>query len=59
MAARYLSASMSFENYSDELFEEMHVGHDELNLADRLGMPIAGQPAHVEFVLRVYIYPLK
>eukprot|EP00959_Pyramimonas_sp_CCMP1952_P197005 4119401-Pyramimonas_sp.AAC.1 len=47
MAAGYLRASMSFENCADELFEEMHVGHNEINLADWLGMPIAGQPAPI------------
>eukprot|EP00959_Pyramimonas_sp_CCMP1952_P016258 344179-Pyramimonas_sp.AAC.1 len=47
MAARYLSASMSLENYADELFEEVFAGHSEIDLADWLGIPIAGHTADI------------
>eukprot|EP00959_Pyramimonas_sp_CCMP1952_P039828 832745-Pyramimonas_sp.AAC.1 len=50
MAARYWSANMSLENSAGELFEELLTGHNEINLANWLGMPIAGQPADIEFV---------
>eukprot|EP00959_Pyramimonas_sp_CCMP1952_P396029 8297847-Pyramimonas_sp.AAC.1 len=50
MAASYLRASMSLQNYADELFEEIYVGHGEINPADWLGIPIAGRFAHIEFV---------
>eukprot|EP00959_Pyramimonas_sp_CCMP1952_P160000 3346659-Pyramimonas_sp.AAC.1 len=46
MAARYLRASMALENYADELFEEVFAGHDDIDLAEWLGVPIAGQPAY-------------
>eukprot|EP00959_Pyramimonas_sp_CCMP1952_P338839 7096060-Pyramimonas_sp.AAC.1 len=50
-AARHLRFSMYLERCAGELFEEVCVGHDGANLADWLGMPIAGQqPAHIEFV---------
>eukprot|EP00959_Pyramimonas_sp_CCMP1952_P109201 2283917-Pyramimonas_sp.AAC.1 len=45
MVARYLSACMSLENYVDGLLEEVFTGHNDIDLADWLGMPIAGQPA--------------
>eukprot|EP00959_Pyramimonas_sp_CCMP1952_P444425 9304949-Pyramimonas_sp.AAC.1 len=48
MAARYACASMSLENYIDALFEEIFTGHSEIDLADWLGIPIAGQPADIE-----------
>eukprot|EP00959_Pyramimonas_sp_CCMP1952_P320489 6706698-Pyramimonas_sp.AAC.1 len=41
---------MSLNSYADELSEEMFTGHNEIDLADWPGMPIAGQPADVEFV---------
>eukprot|EP00959_Pyramimonas_sp_CCMP1952_P065112 1359402-Pyramimonas_sp.AAC.1 len=41
---------MSLERYADELFEEIYAGHYEINLADWMGTPIAGQPAQIEFV---------
>eukprot|EP00959_Pyramimonas_sp_CCMP1952_P315602 6605550-Pyramimonas_sp.AAC.1 len=47
MAARYLSASVSFENCASELFEEVFIGHNGIDLADWLGIPIAGQPADI------------
>eukprot|EP00959_Pyramimonas_sp_CCMP1952_P067132 1401482-Pyramimonas_sp.AAC.1 len=31
---QYLSASMSLDNYAGELFEEIYIGHSEINLAD-------------------------
>eukprot|EP00959_Pyramimonas_sp_CCMP1952_P423318 8867334-Pyramimonas_sp.AAC.1 len=34
VAARYLSAGVSAENFADELFEEIFTGHNEINLAD-------------------------
>eukprot|EP00959_Pyramimonas_sp_CCMP1952_P350971 7352890-Pyramimonas_sp.AAC.1 len=44
MAARHLCASVSIERYAGELFEEVHVGHDEINQADWVGIHIAEQP---------------
>eukprot|EP00959_Pyramimonas_sp_CCMP1952_P040316 843282-Pyramimonas_sp.AAC.1 len=41
---------MSLENYADGLFEEVFTGHNDIDLADWLGMPIAGQAADVDFV---------
>eukprot|EP00959_Pyramimonas_sp_CCMP1952_P004811 100950-Pyramimonas_sp.AAC.1 len=55
MAARYLSASMSLENYADGLFEEAFTGHNDNDLADWLGMPIAGQRADIEFVENFHV----
>eukprot|EP00959_Pyramimonas_sp_CCMP1952_P275082 5750574-Pyramimonas_sp.AAC.1 len=49
MAARYFSASMTLENYTDELFEEAFTGHSDIDLEEWLGVPIAGQPADIEF----------
>eukprot|EP00959_Pyramimonas_sp_CCMP1952_P438802 9186623-Pyramimonas_sp.AAC.1 len=50
MAARYLNVSMSLENCAAELLEDIFTGHNGINLADWLGMPIAGQTEHVECV---------
>eukprot|EP00959_Pyramimonas_sp_CCMP1952_P257847 5388590-Pyramimonas_sp.AAC.1 len=50
MAARYRSSSMTLENCADELFEEVLTGHNDIDLAEWLGMPIAGQPADIEYV---------
>eukprot|EP00959_Pyramimonas_sp_CCMP1952_P025397 532830-Pyramimonas_sp.AAC.1 len=36
MAARYLNASMTLENYSDELFDQVFTGHDDIDLAEWL-----------------------
>eukprot|EP00959_Pyramimonas_sp_CCMP1952_P406633 8522568-Pyramimonas_sp.AAC.1 len=47
VAARYLCASTNLENYSDELFEEVFTGHGDIDLAEWLGIPIAGQPADI------------
>eukprot|EP00959_Pyramimonas_sp_CCMP1952_P043281 905723-Pyramimonas_sp.AAC.1 len=55
MAARYLSASTSLENYADELFEKIFIGHSEIDLADWLGIPIAGQTADIECVEKLHI----
>eukprot|EP00959_Pyramimonas_sp_CCMP1952_P428284 8970453-Pyramimonas_sp.AAC.1 len=55
MAARYLSADMALANYADELFEEVFAGHDDVDLAEWLGVPIAGQPADVEFVENFHV----
>eukprot|EP00959_Pyramimonas_sp_CCMP1952_P195312 4083882-Pyramimonas_sp.AAC.1 len=41
---------MNLENYSDELFEEVFTGHNDIDLAEWLGIPIAGQPADIESV---------
>eukprot|EP00959_Pyramimonas_sp_CCMP1952_P038049 796240-Pyramimonas_sp.AAC.1 len=49
-AARYLSASVALENYAGELFEEVLAGHDDIEMAEWLGMPIAGPSADIEFV---------
>eukprot|EP00959_Pyramimonas_sp_CCMP1952_P169801 3547657-Pyramimonas_sp.AAC.1 len=37
-------------NYADELFEEIFTGHNEIDQADWLGIPIAGQPSDIELV---------
>eukprot|EP00959_Pyramimonas_sp_CCMP1952_P451887 9461348-Pyramimonas_sp.AAC.1 len=50
MAAGHLNASMALENYADELFEEVFPGHDDIDMAEWLGAPIAGQPEDIEFV---------
>eukprot|EP00959_Pyramimonas_sp_CCMP1952_P216719 4532200-Pyramimonas_sp.AAC.1 len=55
MAARYLSASLSLENSADELFEEVFTCHSDIDLADWLGIPIAGQPADIEFVENFHV----
>eukprot|EP00959_Pyramimonas_sp_CCMP1952_P230140 4811681-Pyramimonas_sp.AAC.1 len=41
---------MSLENYADGLFEEVFAGHNDIDLADWLGMPIAGRPADIDFI---------
>eukprot|EP00959_Pyramimonas_sp_CCMP1952_P287949 6021682-Pyramimonas_sp.AAC.1 len=41
---------MTFENYADELFEEVIAGRSDIDLAEWLAAPIAGQPADIEFV---------
>eukprot|EP00959_Pyramimonas_sp_CCMP1952_P330293 6915896-Pyramimonas_sp.AAC.2 len=41
---------MSLEIDANELYEEISTGHDEIDLADWLGIPIAGQPADVEYL---------
>eukprot|EP00959_Pyramimonas_sp_CCMP1952_P126346 2642643-Pyramimonas_sp.AAC.1 len=50
MAARHPSASMTLENCADELFEAAFTGHNDIDLAEWLGVPIAGQPAYIELV---------
>eukprot|EP00959_Pyramimonas_sp_CCMP1952_P101610 2125810-Pyramimonas_sp.AAC.1 len=47
MAARHLNASMALESEADELFEELFAGHGDVDLAEWLGVPIAGQPADI------------
>eukprot|EP00959_Pyramimonas_sp_CCMP1952_P178953 3741069-Pyramimonas_sp.AAC.1 len=44
MAAAYLSASVTLENFADELFEEVFSGHDDIDLAEWLGVPSRGNP---------------
>eukprot|EP00959_Pyramimonas_sp_CCMP1952_P064636 1349021-Pyramimonas_sp.AAC.1 len=50
VAAGYISASLALENYADELFDEARAGHDDIDAAEWLGAPIAGQPADIELV---------
>eukprot|EP00959_Pyramimonas_sp_CCMP1952_P065821 1374210-Pyramimonas_sp.AAC.1 len=45
MSARHMGASVSLERCAWQLFEEVYGGRDEIDLADWLGTPIAGQPA--------------
>eukprot|EP00959_Pyramimonas_sp_CCMP1952_P315884 6611453-Pyramimonas_sp.AAC.1 len=49
MAAGYLSASVTLEIRADELFEGVLTGHDDIDLAEWLGRPIAGQPSDIRF----------
>eukprot|EP00959_Pyramimonas_sp_CCMP1952_P273669 5720302-Pyramimonas_sp.AAC.1 len=46
---------MTLENYADELFEEVLTGHNDTDLAEWLGVPIAGQRADIEFVENFYM----
>eukprot|EP00959_Pyramimonas_sp_CCMP1952_P201169 4207135-Pyramimonas_sp.AAC.1 len=46
---------MSLENYADELFEDIFTGHNEIDLAGRQDIPIAGQPADIEFVENFHV----
>eukprot|EP00959_Pyramimonas_sp_CCMP1952_P102417 2142373-Pyramimonas_sp.AAC.1 len=55
VTARYLCASMSLDNYAGELFGEIFSGHNEIDLANWLGMPIAGQPADIAFVENIHV----
>eukprot|EP00959_Pyramimonas_sp_CCMP1952_P336872 7054014-Pyramimonas_sp.AAC.1 len=50
MAARDLRASMNLEDYADDLFEEVFTGRGDIDLAEWLGIPTAGQPTEIEFV---------
>eukprot|EP00959_Pyramimonas_sp_CCMP1952_P054781 1144768-Pyramimonas_sp.AAC.1 len=50
VAAGYLSGSVALDNYADELFEEVFTGHNDIDMAEWLSVPIAGQPADSEFV---------
>eukprot|EP00959_Pyramimonas_sp_CCMP1952_P249120 5207644-Pyramimonas_sp.AAC.1 len=39
---------MSLDSYAGRLFEEACTGHNDIDLADWLGMPIAGRPAEID-----------
>eukprot|EP00959_Pyramimonas_sp_CCMP1952_P331074 6932927-Pyramimonas_sp.AAC.1 len=50
MVAGYLSASTTLENCADELFDGVFTSHDDIDSAEWLGIPVAGQPADFELV---------